>query len=351
MRRHSPVREQQTLGNCLQNLRVLEGFQATFLAEKSSGENKGLLRLKGSWGKANYAAVIKLGLTPKTVEVVAGQIKNLTRSQARPLLITDYVAPAEAEAFKRQKIEFVDAAGNIYLNQPPLYVEITGRKRSEKPQRAKQIFQKTSLKLIYLLLKQPQAVNWSYRDLAQEADVALGTVGGILADLREMDFIRLAGPNLQVIARGNDLLNRWEVGYAERLRPKLTLKTCRFSGAIGDLVAIIRRISKPGEILIGGELGAALLTKQLRPASAILHINGDILKVMQALRLLPHPEGNVELLQIFGNQNGWNERQPQGVQLADPLLIHAELLRGHSERLHEMAQLILNKYLAPRMDA
>jgi len=290
-----------------------------------------------------------LGLTPKTIEVVVGQIKNLTQRQARPLLITDYVSPAEAEALKRKKIDFVDAAGNIYLNQPPLYVEITGRKRSEKPQRAKQVFQKTGLKLIYLLLKQPQAVNWSYRDLAQEADVALGTVGGILADLREMGFIRLAGPNLQVIARGNDLLNRWEVAYTERLRPKLTLRTCRFGGALEDLVTGIRRNRQPGEILIGGELGAALVTNQLRPANATLHINGDFLKVMQALRLLPHPEGNVELLQIFGNANGWNEKQTQGIQLVDPLLIHAELLRGYSERLHEMAQLILNKYLAPRM--
>lgn len=349
MRRHSPVREQQTLENCLQNLNVLEGVQVNFLAGRSSGENNRLLRLKGAWGKADYAVVIKLGITPQTVDVVAGQIKNLTTSQTRPLLMADYVAPAEAETLKRKKIDFVDAVGNIYLNQPPLYVEITGRKRLEKAQRAGQAFHKTGLKLIYLLLKQPQAVNWNYRDLAQETGVALGTVGGVLSVLRQRGFIRLVGSNLQMLVRGNDLLNRWEMGYAELLRPKLTLKTCRFSDALEELVTGIRRHRKLGEILVGGELGAALLTNHLRPASATLHINGSILAVMQALRLLPHPEGNVELLQTFGTQNGWNEKQAQGVRLADPLLIHAELLRGQSERLHETAKLILNRYLAPRM--
>lgn len=349
MQRLSPIREQQILESCLQNLGVLNEVQANFLAGKSSGENKRLLRLKGSWGKVDYAGMIKLGVTPRTIGVIAGQIKNLVRSPIQPLLMTDYVSPAEAETLKRQKIDFVDAAGNIYLNQPPLYVEITGRKRLEKTQRAGQAFQKTGLKLIYLLLKQPQAVNWNYRDLAQEAGVALGVVGGVLNDLRQKGFIRLVGSNLQRLVRSNDLLNRWEVGYAELLRPKVALKICRFNGALEDLVSSIRRHRKIDNILIGGELGAALLTNHLRPASATLHIKGSSLVVMQALQLVPHPEGNIDLLQIFGNQNGWNEKQTQGVTLADPLLIHAELLRGQSERLHEAAQLILEQYLAPRM--
>ncbi|MGH7456957.1 MAG: type IV toxin-antitoxin system AbiEi family antitoxin, partial [bacterium] len=201
-------------------------------------------------------------------------------------------------------------------------------------------------------LKQPQAINWNYRELAREAGVALGTVVWILTDLREMGFIRLAGPNLQTLVQGRDLLNRWEIGYAELLRPKLTIETCRLAGgSIEDLVTRIRQKSYPGEILIGGELGAALLTNQFRPARATLHINNvEAGEAMKILQLYPHVEGNVDLLQVFGNQNGWDEKQPKGVKLADPLLVHAELWRDSSERLHKIAELIFNKYLAPRID-
>jgi hypothetical protein len=104
------------------------------------------------------AVVIRLGLTPRTVEVVANQIKNLAPQKERPLLITDYIRPGEAESLKHNKVEFIDTAGNVYLNQPPLYVDIIGRKKPEKPLRAKRAFQKTGLKLIYLLLKQPQVI-------------------------------------------------------------------------------------------------------------------------------------------------------------------------------------------------
>jgi hypothetical protein len=76
-----------------------------------------------------------------------------------------------------------------------------------------------------LLLKQPEAVNWNYRELAMQAGVALGSVSWILRDLREMGYINLAGPNLQKLTQGRHLLNRWEIGYAEILRPQLVLET------------------------------------------------------------------------------------------------------------------------------
>jgi hypothetical protein len=351
MRRQSTDREQQTIKKCLQNFKALDGCQAGFLEEKAPGGYNGQIRLKGAWGKANYTVLARLNLTPKTVEVVANQINSLTKTDGRPLLITDYVRPKEAEALKRKKVEFIDTAGNIYLNQPPLYVDITGRKKSEKPLRTKRAFQKTGLKLIYLLLRRPQAINWNYRELANAAGIALGTVSWIWADLRELGFIRLIGPNLQALNQGRDLLNRWEIGYAELLRPKLMIKTCGFAGPIENLVNRIRRNSKPGEILIGGELGAGLLTNQLRPERATLHINVDVTQAMKVLQLYPHPQGNVDLLQVFGNQNGWDGQQPQEIKLADPLLIRAELLGENSERLLKIAKLIFNKYLAPRINS
>ncbi|MCK4303806.1 MAG: hypothetical protein KAY24_06175 [Candidatus Eisenbacteria sp.] len=60
--------------------------------------------------------------------------------------------------------------------------------------------------------------------------------------------------------------------------------------------------------LLGGETGAALLTRGFRPARAVIHMGaGDAPAMARDLGLIPDPRGNVTLLKTFGERNGWNE--------------------------------------------
>jgi hypothetical protein len=95
-------------------------------------------------------------------------------------------------------------------------------------------------------------------------------------------------------------------------------------------------------------LGAALLLETLRPQSATLHLLGDALKLITALRLIPDQSGNVTVLEGFGPITRWEEKEIKGCTLADPLLIHAELLLKGSERLREVAIDIYDQILAKR---
>ncbi|MEL7477175.1 MAG: type IV toxin-antitoxin system AbiEi family antitoxin, partial [Cyanobacteria bacterium J06555_12] len=137
------------------------------------------------------------------------------------------------------------------------------------------------------------------------------------------------------------LRDRWEVGYAETLYPKLLLG--RFS-PIGSQAPdeifeeLLLRAEAEG-YLIGGELGAAVATEYLRPQTAVLHVNESYRMLIPRLRLKPDPKGSISFLSIFGTKNTWSQDR----RLADPLLIRAELLRVNDERLRETAELLLDQ--------
>jgi hypothetical protein len=102
-------------------------------------------------------------------------------------------------------------------------------------------------------------------------------------------------------------------------------------------------------ILIGGELGAALLLGTLRPERTTLHLLGDPLKITTQLRLIPDPNGPVDMITGFGTHNNWEKERVMGCVLADPLLIHAELLVHYTDRLKEIADEIFEGYLQERL--
>jgi len=99
-----------------------------------------------------YAAEVKKGLRPATLGAVLHQIEQTGKP---PLLITDYVTPPLAEQLKARNIAFLDAAGNAYINQPPILVWIKGERPEEKQTINKvtgRAFQASGLKVLFALL-------------------------------------------------------------------------------------------------------------------------------------------------------------------------------------------------------
>ena len=130
-----------------------------------------------------FAVEIKPRLTQAALGVIVHQLEQLPQ---KGLVVTDYVNPKMAERLKAMDMPFLDAAGNAYINEPPVYVYIKGNKPLEKPHRKPPIraFQPTGLKVLFALLCRPGLENAPYRDIAKAADVALGTVGWVITDLR-----------------------------------------------------------------------------------------------------------------------------------------------------------------------
>ncbi len=68
---------------------------------------------------------------------------------------------------------------------------------------------------------------------------------------------------------------------------------------------------------------------------------------MLQLHLTPDPNGEITLLQPFGQQCHWSGWQPDGLTLADPLLTFAELKGGATD---QVAEKIYRQYLRPRFE-
>jgi hypothetical protein len=343
--------EERVIEQCLKSLRIFRENQTEFRTEDIAEPFIGRLVIKGPWGEVAFGVRKAMRLSPATTDLVIHQIKTARRAEDCPLLLTDYVPQGLAAKLIRENLSFVDAAGNAFINQPPLYIEVTGHKRANQPPRHSRAFQPAGLKIVYHLLKDPDMTNRTYRDISKKAGVALGAVGPVLKALEEQGYLRYDGPGNRRLTRGQDLLNRWELGYSERLRPKLLIHSCRLPKGltVADLPGLVKQQKMGKDILLGGELGAALLTDRRHCFSATLHLFGDALRTMLRLRLVPHPAGNVELLQVFGGENAWAGWQPEGLHVADPLLMHAELVR-RGEVGEVLEQTLLNHYVLPRLD-
>lgn len=318
--------------------------------EIDSGGNAALT-LSGPWGLTEYVATTKSRLTSEGLGLVVAQMKKLEETaRQRPLLMTAHIGPAMAERLRSEGIDYVDTAGNMSLRRTPLYVWSSGLKSPRKLQRPSRAFQATGLKLVMVLLADPEAVGRTHRELAEGSGISLGFVGEVLKDLRAAGYLRAAGRKKQVLSRRKELLQRWELGYAELLRPKIALARARLPGGkpVQTLAVEIARRQLGETILVGGELGAELLTGHLRASRATLHVpEGQMSASLAGLRLIRDPAGEVEIVARFGKHDDWKlDAQPQ-IRLAHPLLVHAELLTaGVDSRLREAADLVLQQHLS-----
>jgi hypothetical protein len=309
------------------------------------------LRLVGPWGKADWDCEIRTRVARENLGVVLALMKRLQQAKPRVLLLTQYVTPPLAEDLRREGVPFVDAAGNAYLEDKGLYVWVTNRRPPRIAARDRQGIHAAGLKLLRLILR-GNAIYGAHRALAGQAGIALGGVGRLLREFERRGWIRRTGPDQLEVQDGAAMLRAWDDGYAVTLRPKLMLRTCRRRPGqeLERLAKMAATREWAGRVLVGGELGAAMLTHHLRPTTAALHVDAaNAPDVMRQFGLLPDPEGDVFLLRNFGNTDPDMQRvEFEGATIADPLLVRAELLVHPDDRLRETAEIIRTKHITVR---
>jgi hypothetical protein len=352
MARQSLLKDEQIIYDSMKAIRGIPQAKIEFMLKKIGGPFAGTFRLSGPWGERYYYIKVVPKLTPALTDLVIHQIKTSPAPlNAKPLLVSHYISPRLTAKLKEKGIEYADCAGNLYLNQMPLYIEICGQKHTPKAPTADRLFRAAGLKLIYQLLRSPQGVNATYRTLAEDADIALGAIGSLFKELEKRSNLVRDDKGKRCLCAAEELLQRWQLGYLEALRPKLFLERCSFSGgnSIDQLPEQLKAFHQGKQVLIGGELGAQLMSGGFNAESAVLYLAPELqLKTMLQLHLVSDPNGPVTLLQTFGRQCHWSGMQPQGLTLADPLLIFAELGNLATDNV---AARLYQQYLQPRFNA
>lgn len=263
------------------------------------------------------------------------QVRNIPA-----LLATDYANPKLAEQLKNQGSNFIDAAGNAYINQPPLFIYITGNKPEMLPSatKANRAFQPTGLKLLFVLLCKPELANANYRELSQTAGISLGAVGFVMNDLQAQAYLVQSANGQRQLRNTTELLNRWVVAYSEKLRPKLI---------IGQYKALHENWWENVDLgkfnaCWSGEIAADKLTRYLKPANAALYTRDkpNRLILMNSLKASPPDQANIEIMEQF-----WHFQTEDTPTLAPPLLVYADLIASANSRNFEAAKLIHDQYL------
>lgn len=323
----------------------------------------GKLTIKTSNKSVNYVCEIKAELTNNEIEQVTKYFYNLrTRLEPteRPLLITRGLSNVVVEQLLKNNIEFIDVKGNIYLNSPEIYLLVRNQVSKGGASKYLEITTRT-LKVMYALLRQPSLLvnEYSNEEICSISGIPPQTVRNILKKLQDLGYITRRHRGYEVIDY-RKLLERWELGYSEKLRASLLLGTYSSieKGGFSEVRHKIQECAEQFNYLIGGELAASLMTDYLRPITATLHLinNSDNPQIARqiarqiAVKLKLKPEqdgdGDIALLQTFGQveyqryESGKN--QPS---LVHPLLIHAELCQTGNSRLRETAELIYDRYI------
>jgi len=127
---------------------------------------------------------------------------------------------------ERAGIDYIDLAGNAHLQAPGLFVHVEGRRPPKEPVRRPGRPHKTWIKTVMALLTRPDLLNASYRTIAEQADVALGSIGACMNDLAQRGVLvdRKAGRQL---TDRPALVALWVNAYVEALRPTLKNAGCR----------------------------------------------------------------------------------------------------------------------------
>jgi len=302
-----------------------------------------LVRVEHGGQEVLYAAEVRPTLRRATLGVALYELERLGQ---QALLVTDYVNPALADELKTRGVAFLDAAGNAYLDQPPLLVWVKGEKPAAKtvPTHTGRAFQPTGLQVLFALLCRPPAVNRPYRELAVMAGVAHGTVGWVIPDLQHLGYVRdLKGKRgTRRLFNGERLLQQWVDAYARLLRPRTLIRRFYAPTLQGwqDWP-----LAKYGT-LWGGEPAAAILTRYLRPGELTIYAEKlpALLAAKQKFLIEPAP-GHTTIVEV--RRRFWNfPGEPKHPDVAPPLLVYADLLAIGDARCIETAKLIYDRYLA-----
>ncbi|MDR3610870.1 MAG: type IV toxin-antitoxin system AbiEi family antitoxin [Ignavibacteriaceae bacterium] len=275
---------------------------------------------------------VRLFLTKARFGTVVNKLKG---NRGILLLITEYVNPELRKTIEKNNINFIDTAGNAFINIPPLLINIKGNKLREikKTKTIEKPFYPAALQTIFTLLCNPGIEKNTVREIAKKAGITHGTVHLTLKDLQRQGYIQIHDGICKIINK-EKLLERWVTLYPEKLKPKFTLGKYELKQGLFEELDLGRYGA-----LWGGEEAAARLTKYLRPFNYTIYIVGDRQgEFVLRNRLRKNLQGNLVLIKKF-----WKFEDNHILNITHPILVYADLLATGDPRNIEAAQIIYEK--------
>jgi hypothetical protein len=339
-----PLREMKLIRTVVQTLNNLEDMHAQHLCDQEAPFS-GSLHLSGSWGQTSHPVCTAWRINQKQERLLIFQLQALQQQQ--PLLLADYISAPLAQRLASAKIQFLDAAGNGFIHAPPLYLNRSGNKSVKTPPLPNRCVQSAGLRILYQLLLHPELAQRTYREIAAAAGVALGSVGPVLKDLQRKKILSPVTSKQRLTLNHAGLHQLWETSFLHKLRPRLQIERCSLTHPwnVASLPSMIQSSKLNEEVLLGGELAASFYCDHVDAHRATLYVErSKALKLMLQLRLTPDPEGCIDVVANFSPSSAYPQRSAEGLLLAEPYLVHAELIDSGEEQHHIAHDLARNYF-------
>lgn len=295
-------------------------------------------------GEAEHSFVLEA--KTKFTESMLDQLRQLTDISQEPVaLVVPYVSDKLGQQLQQRGICYLDTAGNAYLQMASngIFILIRGNRQPRAGAPAQhRAFQPAGVQLLYHLLSEPALLQASYRVMAEQAEVSLGSVSILLRGLQQLELLRDESSKRRW-TEPRQVLRRWVDAYGEVVRPKLTAQRYRWLDP-GMARQGWQSLELGHEMAWGGEPAAHLLLDgYLLPEYFTLYTTASRGDVMRQLRLIPDSTGKVEVLRPMATTLGPARPQPLAVH---PLLAYADLLLTADPRNREVAHLLHEHYLS-----
>jgi hypothetical protein len=315
-------------------LRKATGLEATVGFREAGADAQ--LQIKKGKGDWQFNMEVKPWLTTATIGLVAHRV----REQGGKWVVCTRHAPANLAAeMKNLRIAFIDTAGNAFLDEPGLFVFIMGQKPATQHggRHIGRPFKPAGMQVIFALLCNPGLEQRPYREIAEAAQAALGTVDGTMRELKHAGFlVEIVGHGRRLVHR-KELLTKWVATYPDVLRPRQLIG--RYTAPGRQWWLGVDQL--PNAAQWGGEVAAAGLTKYLVPEKATVYVDREPNDLVVRFKLRKDPGGEIEVLKKF-----WHfQRQTQEKTMVPPLLVYADLIATGNDRNIETARQIYEQDL------
>ena len=297
--------------------------------------------------KARFNAEIKKWAQQANFGAIVNQVKQMP---GKGMLVADYVNPKMADRLRELEIPYIDTVGNVFIDEKPLYIFIKTTKtqanhegnlkeqtKTKAPGRA---FNPAGLKVVYEFIKDEKILNAPYREIAVKADVALGTIGCVINDLKQGGYLVEIGQKNRRLKRKRRLLDKWVDGYLEKLRPKLVVGTFRAENPQW-WKNVEKKITTYGAKW-GGEVATYAMTGYITPQDVTVYIEtGDGATLFKDHRFRKDPNGDIHVYRAFWKQEeAVNELH---ANLVNPIIAYADLVGTGDVRNLEAAEDLLGE--------
>jgi hypothetical protein len=295
--------------------------------------------------RQRLALEVKNNGQPRVARTAAYQLARVLESEpgVYGVFAAPYISPQTADICAKEKIGYLDLAGNCRLTFGQVYIEQGGKPNPFAEKRdLRSLYSPKAARVLRVLLTDPKKP-WRVQALADEADVSLGQVSNVKSLLEDREWLKSSDAGL-LLREPESLLSEWSENSNFRKNVSRNYYTLK---SIAEIEADLAKTCEEerAAYALTGFSGAARYAPSVRYQRAMAYVSRDVERIAKLLSLKEVTSGaNVTLFIPYDEGVLYGTRQIDGICIASPVQVYLDLF-GVKGRGEEAAKSILDEVI------